>query len=56
MSHEREYTLGDIAQMNISKLATRYPDGFSREASQNRRCEMKIVKKSHEWKGSWLLI
>ncbi|ETT74993.1 Phage protein [Bacillus cereus] len=22
--------------MNISKLATRYPDGFSREASQNR--------------------
>ncbi|ATI59642.1 hypothetical protein C3Y97_12100 [Bacillus sp. DU-106] len=36
MSHEREYTLGDIAQMNISKLATRYPDGFSREASQNR--------------------
>ncbi|WP_243820989.1 nucleoside triphosphate pyrophosphohydrolase family protein [Bacillus thuringiensis] len=36
MSHERGYTLGDIAQMNISKLATRYPDGFSREASQNR--------------------
>ncbi|HDV8363630.1 TPA: nucleoside triphosphate pyrophosphohydrolase family protein [Bacillus cereus] len=36
MSHERGYTLGDIAQMNISKLATRYPDGFSREASKNR--------------------
>ncbi|MDA2257896.1 nucleoside triphosphate pyrophosphohydrolase family protein [Bacillus cereus group sp. MYBK163-2] len=33
MSHERGYTLGDIAQMNISKLATRYPDGFSGEAS-----------------------
>ncbi|HHT7225266.1 TPA: nucleoside triphosphate pyrophosphohydrolase family protein [Bacillus cereus] len=36
MSHEMGYTLEDIAQMNISKLATRYPDGFSREASQNR--------------------
>ncbi|MCI4250569.1 nucleoside triphosphate pyrophosphohydrolase family protein [Bacillus sp. CCB-MMP212] len=36
MSHEMGYTLVDIAQMNISKLATRYPDGFSREASQNR--------------------
>ena len=36
MSHEMGYTLEDIAQMNIDKLATRYPDGFSREASQNR--------------------
>ncbi|WP_267418878.1 nucleoside triphosphate pyrophosphohydrolase family protein [Bacillus sp. GC_Bacil_1] len=36
MSHEMGYTLEDIAQMNISKLATRYTDGFSREASQNR--------------------
>ncbi|GCF83374.1 nucleoside triphosphate pyrophosphohydrolase family protein [Bacillus cereus] len=36
MSHEMGYTLEDIAQKNISKLATRYPDGFSREASQNR--------------------
>ncbi|MGX5442879.1 nucleoside triphosphate pyrophosphohydrolase family protein [Bacillus thuringiensis] len=36
MSHEMGYTLEDIAQMNISKLVTRYPDGFSREASQNR--------------------
>ncbi|HEB2433523.1 TPA: nucleoside triphosphate pyrophosphohydrolase family protein [Bacillus cereus] len=36
MSHEMGYTLEDIAQMNISKLATRYPGGFSREASQNR--------------------
>ncbi|MED2761590.1 nucleoside triphosphate pyrophosphohydrolase family protein [Bacillus thuringiensis] len=36
MSHEMRYTLEDIAQMNISKLAIRYPDGFSREASQKR--------------------
>ncbi|ANC08053.1 MULTISPECIES: nucleoside triphosphate pyrophosphohydrolase family protein [Bacillus cereus group] len=36
MSHEMGYTLEDIAQMNVSKLAIRYPDGFSREASQNR--------------------
>ncbi|EEK62147.1 nucleoside triphosphate pyrophosphohydrolase family protein [Bacillus cereus] len=36
MSHEMGYTLEDIAQMNISKLAKRYPGGFSREASQNR--------------------
>ncbi|ARC28132.1 MULTISPECIES: nucleoside triphosphate pyrophosphohydrolase family protein [Bacillus cereus group] len=36
MSHEIGYTLEDIAQMNISKLATRYPEGFSREASQKR--------------------
>ncbi|MDF9633150.1 nucleoside triphosphate pyrophosphohydrolase family protein [Bacillus cereus] len=36
MSHEMGYTLEDIAQMNISKLAKRYPDGFSREASQRR--------------------
>lgn len=36
MSHEMGYTLEDIAQMNISKLTTRYPDGFSREASQKR--------------------
>ncbi|MGN4560870.1 nucleoside triphosphate pyrophosphohydrolase family protein [Bacillus cereus group sp. MYBK5-2] len=34
MSHEMGYTLEDIAQMNIEKLAKRYPDGFSREASQ----------------------
>ncbi|MED0993632.1 nucleoside triphosphate pyrophosphohydrolase family protein [Bacillus nitratireducens] len=36
MSHEIGYTLEDIAQMNIAKLAKRYPDGFSREASQKR--------------------
>ncbi|EEL36750.1 hypothetical protein bcere0020_58950 [Bacillus cereus Rock3-29] len=36
MSHEMGYTLEDIAQMNISKLEKRYPNGFSREASQKR--------------------
>ncbi|MDZ5610842.1 nucleoside triphosphate pyrophosphohydrolase family protein, partial [Bacillus pseudomycoides] len=36
MAHEIGYTLQDIAEMNIAKLAKRYPDGFSREASQNR--------------------
>ncbi|MDA2439629.1 nucleoside triphosphate pyrophosphohydrolase family protein [Bacillus cereus] len=36
MSHEMGYTLEDIAQMNIFKLAKRYPDGFSPKASQNR--------------------
>ncbi|PFK18170.1 nucleoside triphosphate pyrophosphohydrolase family protein [Bacillus cereus] len=36
MSHEMGYTLEDIAQMNIEKLAKRYPVGFSREASQAR--------------------
>ncbi|OJD58120.1 nucleoside triphosphate pyrophosphohydrolase family protein [Bacillus sp. NH11B] len=36
MAHELGYTLQDIAEMNIAKLAKRYPDGFSREASQAR--------------------
>ncbi|HDR6388563.1 MULTISPECIES: nucleoside triphosphate pyrophosphohydrolase family protein [Bacillus] len=36
MSYEMGYTLEDIAQMNIAKLTKRYPDGFSREASQAR--------------------
>ncbi|OPD58293.1 hypothetical protein COE56_03710 [Bacillus anthracis] len=36
MVHELGYTLQDIAEMNIAKLAKRYPDGFSREASQAR--------------------
>ena len=36
MAHELGYTLQDIAEMNIAKLAKRYPDGFSPEASQAR--------------------
>ncbi|PEN09688.1 nucleoside triphosphate pyrophosphohydrolase family protein [Bacillus pseudomycoides] len=36
MAHEMGYTLQDIAEMNIAKLAKRYPDGFSREASKKR--------------------
>lgn len=36
MAHELGYTLQDIAEINIAKLAKRYPDGFSREASQAR--------------------
>lgn len=31
------YNLSDIAQMNIDKLAKRYPDGFSVNASLNRK-------------------
>lgn len=29
-------SLGDIAKRNVTKLAERYPDGFSHEASRNR--------------------
>lgn len=36
MANEIGYTLQDIAEMNITKLAKRYPDGFSREDSQKR--------------------
>lgn len=36
MAHELGYKLQDIAEMNIAKLAKRYPDGFTREASQKR--------------------
>jgi NTP pyrophosphatase (non-canonical NTP hydrolase) len=28
--------LNDIAQMNVDKLAARYPEGFSQERSRNR--------------------
>ena len=30
-------SLGDVAQRNVDKLRTRYPDGFSVEASAQRR-------------------
>lgn len=30
-------SLDDVAQANIDKLKKRYPDGFSEEASKNRR-------------------
>lgn len=32
-------TLDEIAEKNIDKLMKRYPDGFSEEASRNRREE-----------------
>lgn len=36
MAHEMDYTLQEIAEININKLAKRYPEGFSVEASINR--------------------
>ncbi|WP_176581328.1 nucleoside triphosphate pyrophosphohydrolase family protein [Bacillus thuringiensis] len=35
-SDELGYTLQEIAEININKLAKRYPEGFSVEASINR--------------------
>lgn len=35
-AHELGYTLQEIAEININKLAKRYPEGFSVEASINR--------------------
>lgn len=35
-AHAIGYDLGDIFQMNIDKLAKRYPEGFSKERSVNR--------------------
>lgn len=35
-AHELGYTLQEIAEININKLAKRYPKGFSVEASINR--------------------
>jgi len=35
-AHELGYTLQEIAEININKLANRYPEGFSVEASINR--------------------
>ncbi|WP_277928584.1 nucleoside triphosphate pyrophosphohydrolase family protein [Bacillus cereus group sp. BfR-BA-01380] len=36
MAYEMGYTLQDIAEMNIAKLAKRYPNGFSKKASIER--------------------
>ncbi|MEB4819765.1 AbrB/MazE/SpoVT family DNA-binding domain-containing protein [Bacillus thuringiensis] len=36
ISHEMGDSLEDIAQINISRLTTRYPERFSQEASQKR--------------------
>ena len=33
----QDWWLEDIMQMNIDKLKARYPEGFSEEASQNRK-------------------
>lgn len=35
-AHELGYSLQEIAEININKLAKRYPEGFSVEASINR--------------------
>ena len=35
-AHAIGYDLGDVFQMNIDKLAKRYPEGFSKERSLNR--------------------
>ena len=32
-----EISMGDAAQFNIDKLMERYPEGFSEEASRNRK-------------------
>ncbi len=32
-----EMSLGEIAQLNVDKLKKRYPDGFSSDASINRK-------------------
>lgn len=31
------YDLSAVAEMNVSKLRARYPDGFSKDASRNRK-------------------
>lgn len=33
------FDMCEIAQMNIDKLKARYPEGFSEEASQNRKAD-----------------
>ncbi len=37
MAYTLDITLEDIANANITKLAERYPDGFSHERSLNRK-------------------
>lgn len=37
MCHACGYELDDILQMNIDKLKSRYPDGFSIERANNRK-------------------
>jgi NTP pyrophosphatase (non-canonical NTP hydrolase) len=36
LAHLLGVSLSEVAQVNIDKLAKRYPDGFSCEASRNR--------------------
>lgn len=36
MANEIDYSLQEIAEININKLAKRYPEGFSVESSINR--------------------
>jgi NTP pyrophosphatase (non-canonical NTP hydrolase) len=36
LSHMAGFTLDQIAEMNVTKLMKRYPDGFSKEKSVNR--------------------
>lgn len=39
IAKKKGITLEEIADMNIKKLASRYPEGFSVEASKNRKPE-----------------
>ena len=39
-----DYDLESIFQMNLDKLAQRYPDGFEKEKSMNRNDETDYVK------------
>ena len=39
-----DYDLESIFQMNLDKLAKRYPDGFEKEKSMNRNDETDYVK------------
>lgn len=36
-AHAHGYTLEEVMEFNINKLRTRYPEGFSAEASINRK-------------------